>query len=428
MARNKVYNYEPVFKKTTLTNGVRIVTESHPGFRSTSVGLFVDLGTRDESKNMIGATHFVEHMVFKGTAKRTGLEISESLEMVGGDLNAFTTREMTCFHAHCLNEDVGLAIDVLCDLVTSANFSEEDFEKERQVIVQEIDMSKDDVEEYIIDTFCEKYFAKHPLSRWITGTEKSLMKITRDQLYKFYKSEYCGSRITLSVAGPIDHDNIVRLSSELLSQLPKGEPADRSFKQKIKPVHLFEKRSSEQIHLLYAVPSSTFTSPHRFEAYVFNAILGGGMTSRLYQKVREHGGLVYSIYSFLQTFVEKGVLFIYAGASQDNYKQVEQIVLSELELMIKEGPTEKEIEDFKRQLKGQILLGADDMENRMNSLGVNEIVFSNYRPVEQVIAEIDAVSLKTMKEYIQAYLKGTKPSRLIMGDLPRVPKGFERIQ
>lgn len=394
-----------------------MVSESHPGFRSTSAGLFVDVGTRDEPENLIGATHFVEHLVFKGTKRRSALEIAESLEIVGGDLNAYTTRELTCFHTHSLKEDLNLSVDILCDLVTEATFDPEEFEKERQVILQEIDMSKDDLEEYILDVFFEKAFKGHPLSRPITGTKESLAPMTRDQLFDYYKKNYCGSRLVLSVAGPVEHDELVEMADKLLGSLPKGEVLDRTVQKEIKPFSHFEPRPSEQVHLLYGLPSTTFVNSDRFDAFVFNALIGGGVTSRLYQKVREKGGLVYSIYSYLQTFVEEGVLLIYAGASEKTYKEVAGLIEEELKKVSLQAPKKEEVEAFKKQIKGQILLGADDMENRMNSIGVNEYVFGKYRPVEQVIKEIDQVSVDSVMKYIERYVKDKEASLLMMGSL-----------
>ncbi len=419
MDSKRVYNYEPNFQKTTLPNGVRVVSESHPGFRATSAGLFVDLGTRDEPEHLIGATHFVEHLVFKGTKKRTALEIAESLEIVGGDLNAYTTRELTCFHSHSLKEDLNISIDVLCDLVTNATFDAEEFEKERQVILQEIDMSKDDLEEYIMDVFLEKAFKDHPLGRLITGTKKSLKAISRDDLFDYYKKNYCGSRLVLAAAGSVNHEELVELAEKALGGLPKGKELKRKGKENIKPFFHFKHRPSEQVHLLYGLPSTTFVNDDRFDAYIFNALIGGGVTSRLYQKVREKGGLVYSIYSYLQTFVEHGMIFIYAGASEKTYKEVAKLVREELERLSVEPPTIQEIEAFKKQIKGQILLGADDMENRMNSIGINEYVFGSYRPIEEVIQEIDQVSVESVCRYIEKYVKNQKPSLLIMGDLDK---------
>lgn len=414
----RVYNYEPSFKKTTLDNGVRVVTEAHPGFRSTSVGLFVDLGTRDEPENLVGATHFVEHLVFKGTEKRSAFEIAESLELVGGDLNAYTTRELTCFHAHSLKEDLPLSVDILCDLVTNALFDPEEFERERQVILQEIDMSKDDLEEFILDRYFEKAFAGHPLSRWITGTKTTLMGIDRDALFDYYKKNYCGSRIVLAAAGSVDHDEIVEVAQKALGSLPKGEPMNRQGRPTIETFTHFEPRNSEQVHLLYGLPSAPFVDKERFDAFIFNNIIGGGVTSRLYQKVREKGGLVYSIYSYLQTMVEHGLLLIYAGASEATHMEVAQLIQNELKEIGSKPPSEEEVESFKRQLKGQILLGADDMENRMNSIGVNEHVFGEYRPVEMIIDEISQVNAVSVDAYIQKYVRNQKLSLLMMGDLP----------
>ncbi len=413
----KAYTYKPIFQKTTLPNGVRVVTESHPFTRAVSVGVFVEMGTRHEVPRKAGLCHFLEHLVFKGTRKRNAYELAAVLEAVGGDLNAYTTREYTCFHATSLKEHLDLSLDVLSDLVTNATLSAEDFKKEREVIIQEIQMSKDQLDEYIMDVYLEKVFEGQTLATPILGTEETLNGLKRKDILDFYEAMFRGPRVIVSVAGPVEHEHVVELIEKRLGKLPKRMTNLKQKTPRIKRIQEFIERPSEQVHLLVGLPSCSYMSKDRFESFVVNDLLGGGVTSRLYQKIREDKGLVYTVYSFLQSFVDTGVLLIYAGTGDKNALQVLKIIKAELEKFAKKGITAGELAMFKTQVKGQILLGAEDMENRMNSLGINEMVFANYKPIDEVIDEIDKVTVKSVKNYVDKYLDTAQVSLMVMGDL-----------
>jgi len=416
----KAYSYKPIFNKTTLTNGVRVVTESHPFTRAVSVGVFVEIGTRDEAQSKAGLTHFLEHLVFKGTRRRSSYELAKALDAVGGELNAYTTKEYTCFHATSLKEHLPLGLDVVMDLVTSASLAVDDFKKEREVILQEIQMSKDSVEEYILDVYLEKVFAGHALATPILGTEETLMRLKRQDLVDHYKSYFRGPRVTVSVAGPIEHDQVVEMVERSLGKLAGKDKLTKRRAPRIKQVTEFIPRPSEQVHLLVGFPSCSYKSKHRFESYVVNDLLGGGVTSRFYQKVREDKGLAYSVYSFLQSFVDTGLFLTYAGTSQDNAATVLTTIRDELERFLKVGVKAPDLAMFKTQVKGQILLGAEDMENRMNSLGVNEMVFQSYKPVDAIIDEIEKVSLASVRDYVRKYFDLDRVSLMVMGDMQPV--------
>ncbi|MBX3022382.1 MAG: insulinase family protein [Bdellovibrionales bacterium] len=414
----KAYSYQPIFQKTVLKNGVRVVTENHPFTRAVSAGIFVETGTRDEAPKKAGLTHFVEHMVFKGTRKRSSFDLAKVLDAVGGDLNAYTTREYTCFHATSLKEHLELGLDVLTDLATGATLTGEDFRTEREVIVQEIQMSKDNLEEYILDAYLEKTFEGQDLGTPILGTEETLAALKRADLHEHYATMFRGENLIVSVSGPVEHDQVVKMVERTLGKLPKRAKGKASKKPRVKRVQEFIERPSEQVHLLVGLPSCSYKSNHRFESFVVNDLLGGGVTSRFYQSVREDKGLVYTVYSFLQSFKDSGLFLTYAGASSKNAIQVLKAMKRELEkIRDKKGIREKELAMFKTQVKGQILLGAEDMENRMNSLGINEMIFHEYRPVDQVIAEIDEVSLRSISDYMQKYFDKQPVSLMVMGDL-----------
>jgi predicted Zn-dependent peptidase len=412
-----VYNYVPIFKKSALANGVRVVTESHPYARGVAVGIFVDFGSRDETSKNAGITHFVEHLVFKGTKNLSAFEIAKSMEAVGGDLNAYTTRETTCFHATCLKEHFPLALSVLSDLIAGARVSPRDFDRERRVIQQEIDMSKESPEEYGGDLFFEKVFGDHPLGAPIVGTSESLDLMRRRDVLSFYRGHYTGQRLVVSVAGPIDHEDVVEQVERAFRGIKRGRKSSQRTRPRYRSFVHFQNRPSEQVHLLVGLPSSSYKDPMRFDSYIVNALLGGGMTSRLYQRVREKRALVYSVYSYLQSFVDTGRWMIYAGASPKNSGAVLEIIMEESEKLSKKPPGKNEIEMYRTQLEGQILLGSEDMENRMNSLGVNELVFGEYRSVETVIDEIHAVSQTSVRDYLDKYFASGKFSFVGVGDL-----------
>jgi predicted Zn-dependent peptidase len=416
----KAYSYKPIYQKTVLDNGVRVVTESHPFTRAVSVGIFVDVGTRDENPKKAGMTHFLEHLVFKGTRKRNALELAKVLEAVGGDLNAYTSREYTCFHATSLKEHLSLSLDVVTDLVTSASLANDDFLKEREVILQEIDMSKDTLDEYILDVYLEKAFEGHPLATSILGTPETLGALKRSDVVEHYRSGFRGPRIVVSVAGPMEHDQVLKYVAKSLGKLEKRTKAFPRKAPRVKHVQEFIHRPSEQVHLMVGWPSCSYKSPARFDSYVISELLGGGVTSRFYQKIREDKGLVYSVYSFLQSFIDSGLFLVYAGTSEKNSLKVLKAIRSEFEKFMDKGIKDSELEMFKTQLKGQILLGAEDMENRMNSLGVNELVFGVYRPVDDVIHQIDEVNRKSVGEYIERYFNKNDVSLMVMGDLEPV--------
>lgn len=411
------------FRKTKLDSGVTLVTESHPYQQSVSVGFFENTGSRDESHKLMGISHFLEHMVFKGTKTRSTYEIAKSLEAVGGDLNAYTTKEYTCYHALALKEHLPLCLDVLTDLTENALLLSSDVKNERKVIEQEIDMSKENVEEYIFDFFYELAYAKHSLGCPILGTKKSLKSLGSRELKDYYQSRYGGKNQVISVAGAIDHDEIVKLFNTTGKHKKTKKVVRVDSKRKApkwKAFREFEHRDSEQVHILAGFPSCSFIDEHRFDSYIVDALLGGGMTSRLYQKIREDKGLSYSVYSSVQSFVDSGMMTVYVGTSADTAEQALKIVRREIEKLGKEGVSASLVKFFKTQVKGNILLGSDDMENRMNSLGINEMIFGRYRPVKEIIEEIDRVSVESVNRFIEKYLTWDQSSLLVMG--PCEPK------
>jgi predicted Zn-dependent peptidase len=411
------------FQKTVLPNGIRVLTEKHATSRAASCGIWVNRGTRDESPEEQGLAHFLEHLVFKRTENRNAYEISRDMEAVGGELNAFTSREYTCFVTHSLKEHVGLSLDVLSDLVCRPKFAATDIKKEKQVVVQEIHMSEDQLEDNIFDRYFEKVFAGSPLGKPILGTVDSINGMSRQKVVGFHGRQYTSANTLVSVAGNVEHDEVVSLVKKYL-KMPAANPMAARAARLAPEISAFRevvKKPSEQVHILMGFPAADFRAPLRFEAYIVNTILGGGMTSRLYQTVRENSGLVYTIHSQLVTFTDTGVNLVYAGTEPKNAPEVVELTLKEIKKLRKKGMTKAELEFFKTQVLGQILLGADDIESRMNSLGVNEMVFGKYRSVDDVMNDVKGVTIDSVHEYIEKYVDLDRLGMFLMGAVPEAP-------
>lgn len=410
------------FKKTILPNGVRVLTEAHPLSRAVSCGIMVTGGTRDERPDEGGLAHFVEHLVFKRTKKRTAYEVARDMEAVGGDLNAYTSRESTIYVTHALKDELALSIDVLADLVCNPLFDAGDIRKEKQVVIQEIRMAEDQLEDCIFDHYFERVYRDSSIGRPILGTIESISGMKREKIVDFHRRLYIPENLIVSVAGNVEHDEVVDLVYKYLklkngrssAKANDGTPAIHAFRDVIK-------RPSEQAHILVGLPSADFRSRYKVESYIVNALLGGGMTSRLYQTVREERGLVYSIYSQLMTGRDTGLNLVYASAEPKKAPDVLELVLKEMRRIKKDGLKKSELEFFKRQVRGQIVLGADDIESRMNALAVNEMVLGRYRSVDDIIRDVENVSWDSVHEYLEETFDLDKLGILLMGALPEAP-------
>lgn len=425
--RSAVDSLEPVFRKTVLPDGIRVLTEKHAINRAVACGIWIDKGTRDESPHEAGLAHFVEHMVFKRTRRRTAYQISRDMEAVGADLNAFTSREYTCFVSQSLKEDLALSLDVLSDLVRRPSFESSDIRKEKQVVLQEIHMAEDQLEDFVFDKFFQMVYADSPLGRPILGTVSSIKGMKRQTILDFHARLYTNRNLIVTVAGNVEHDEALRLVLKHLKPFPSRAARTVSAvdsERSCPEITVFReviRRPSEQVHILVGLPASDFRDRLRFAGLVVNTLLGGGMTSRLYQNIREDRGLAYTIYSQLTTFTDSGLNLIYAGTEPKKVPDVLDQTLKELKRLRKGGVKRKDLEFFKKQVKGQILLGADDIENRMNSIGINEMVFGRYRSVDEITREVEKVSLDHVHEYIETYVDLERTSILLMGPLPEAP-------
>jgi predicted Zn-dependent peptidase len=386
-----------VVKRTVLPGGLRVVTEQVPGVRSASVGIWVGVGSRDEQRSVAGAAHYLEHLLFKGTAKRSAVQIAEEIDAVGGELNAFTAKEHTCYYAHVLDSDLPLAMDLVCDVVFDALLAERDMETERSVVLEEIAMRDDDPEDLLHDTFCEALLAEHPLGRPVLGTEESISTMSRSALHGFYKRRYALPRMVLAAAGNVSHGEVLRHARRLLRDrlVGDGRPgAPRTGSARIaKPRGLaLHTDDTEQAHLMLGVRALPRHDERRWVLSVLNAALGGGMSSRLFQEVRERRGLAYQVYSSVASYADTGHLSVYAGCQPDRLGDVAGVVHEVLGQVVREGMSDAEVARGKGQLRGNLVLGLEDTSSRMSRIGKGELSYGEYLTIEQTLEKIESVT------------------------------------
>jgi len=387
-------------RRTVLPGGLRVITEQVAGARSASIGVWVDVGSRDETASLHGCSHFLEHLLFKGTAERTALDISVALDAVGGEFNAFTAKEYTCFHARVLDEDLPLAIDVLGDMMTSSTITREDVEAERDVILDEIAMHDDDPDDVVHNLFAEQAYAGSRLARPIAGTEQSIAAMSRDQIWRFYKRHYSAPHLVVAMAGSLDHATAVRAVRRAFSRngflddaSAAPAPARTGRPRRAVSGTATTRRAFEQVNLVLGVNGLQRSDERRFALGALNTALGGGTSSRLFQEVREKRGLAYSVFSFASHHADCGLVGVSVGCLPAKQDEVLAVVRAELARVAADGITAEELARGKGQLRGGLVLGLEDTGSRMSRLGKNELVGEELLAVDEVLARIDAVTL-----------------------------------
>ena len=386
-----------VVKRTVLPGGLRVITEQVPGVRSASVGIWVAVGSRDEKPAVAGAAHYLEHLLFKGTAKRTAVEIAEEIDAVGGELNAFTAKEHTCYYAHVLDEDLPLAMDLVCDVVFDALLAESDVETERGVVLEEIAMRDDDPEDLLHDAFCGALLGDHPLGRPVLGTEQSITAMSRTALHGFYRRRYTMPSMVLAAAGNITHAEVLRLARKYLRNRlgGNGSPvAPRAGRARV-PVSaklVVHPDDTEQAHMMLGVRAPHRHDERRWVLGVLNTVLGGGMSSRLFQEVRERRGLAYQVYSSVASYADTGHLSVYTGCQPDNLGEVARVVHEVLSDVASNGVSAAEVARAQGQLRGSLVLGLEDTSSRMSRIGKAELAYTDYLTVQQTLDKIHSVT------------------------------------
>ena len=392
-------------RRTVLPGGLRVITESMPGVRSATVGAWVGVGSRDEAPTLSGASHFLEHLLFKGTPTRSAMDISIALDSVGGEFNAFTAKEYTCFHARVLDEDLPLAVDVLGDMVTSSLITSEDVEAEREVILDEIAMHDDDPDDVVHNLFAEHAWGGTPVGRPIAGTAESIRTLSRTQITRYYRSRYRPENMVVAVAGNVDHASVVRLvrkafgrANFLSDTTTRPAPVRRSERiRRTTPGRVSLTRAFEQVNVVLGVNGLVRTDERRYALGVLNAVVGGGTSSRLFQEVREHRGLAYSVYSFAAHYSDAGMFGVAVGCLPSKLDEVLSVVRDELAKVAHEGITADELDRGKGQLRGGLVLGLEDSGSRMSRIAKAELLYDELPSLDEVVKRIDAVTVEDVQ-------------------------------
>lgn len=384
-------------RRTLLPGGLRVVTEHVPGVRSAAVGVWVGVGSRDEQASVAGAAHFLEHLLFKATPTRTALDIAELVDGVGGELNAFTAKEHTCFYAHVLDDDLSLAVDLVADVVLRGRCRSADVDVERQVVLEEIAMRDDDPEDLLGDAFLTALYGDHPIGRPIIGSVESIEAMTRTQLHSFHVRRYTPDRMVVAVAGNVDHDHTVELvrrafAGHLDPATTAAPRREGSLRLRTAPTLSITDRDGEQAHLAVGVRSFGRHDSRRWALSVLNAAVGGGLSSRLFQEIREQRGLAYSVYSGVDTFADTGAFSVYAGCQPENLGEVAALVREVLTDVADNGVTEAECARAKGSLRGALVLGLEDTGARMNRIGRSELSYGTHWSVTETLERISSVS------------------------------------
>ena len=419
-------------KRTVHSSGLRIVTEEVPSVRSAAVGIWVNVGSRDEAPATAGASHFLEHLLFKGTKSRTALEISSSIESVGGEMNAFTSKEYTCFYARVIDTDLPMAIDVVSDLITSSIVTALDVDAERKVVLEEIAMRDDDPSDLVHDLFSDTYYGDTQIGRPILGTIDSINKMSRNTVFNYYKKKYQPSDLVVAVAGNIKHKRVVAMVEEALSKdnfldvigIPNIRPNTPIKKGPQTPVGLMY-RKTEQAHMLYGMEGVPRADDRRFAMGVLSAALGGGMSSRLFQEIREKRGLAYSVYAYSQQFAGTGTIGFYAGCNPTKAIEVVEIIREVLSDVADNGMTHEEIERAKGAVRGSLVLSQEDSGSRMSRIGKNEIVYGQVMDFDDILKAISRVSAEDIRQIASEYLTKT-PTLALVGPFKN-PAKFEKV-
>jgi len=412
-------------ERAELPNGLVVVTEKMPHVRSVSVGVWLGTGSRGESPECNGIAHFIEHMVFKGTERHTAEEIAQSVDSVGGMLDAFTAKEMTCFNAKVLDEHLPIAFDMLSDLVLRPRFDEDDIAKEKQVVLEEIKMDEDNPEYLIHELFTQNFWRGHPLGRPILGTPETVSQFSRDALLQCFRSWYAPNNIVITAAGNLEHSRLVDLVSREFGGVSRaGASAAQTTPRTHAAVEQRHKSELEQVHIVLGVPSYPLAHERRYAASLLNIILGGGMSSRLFQNIRERQGLAYAIGSDLSPYTDSGVLSVYAGTSRESAAQLIQSVVEEFRRIRQEPVSAEELRRAKDHLKGSMMLSLESTSARMSNLARQAMYFNRFVSLDEMLASIEIVTREEVLTIARDFFEPGQIALTVLGNLT----GFEAVQ
>ncbi|MEN6464351.1 MAG: pitrilysin family protein [Syntrophaceae bacterium] len=407
-------------RKTVLDNGIRIISEEITYVRSVSIGAWVGCGSRYEKASINGAAHFIEHMLFKGTKTRSALDIASEIDSVGGILNAYTGKEVTSYYVKIPDYHLPLAIDLLADILNNSLFDPEELEKERSVILQEINMVEDTPDDYIHDFFSDIFWKNHPLGFPVLGTRETVGNLGRDSLLDFFAGNYTGDNLLIAAAGNMKHDDLVNLVRREFAKNGKKIRRKAGKIPEVKTSSSVMEKDLEQVHAIIGAPAPQYASELRYPGFILNAVLGGSMSSRLFQEIREKRGLAYAIHSYMVSFHDTGMLGIYFGADGERLEEISELTFIELQRIKTELLTEKELRSVKEQIKGNFLLSMESTDNRMMKLAKNEIYFHRNIPAEETVEGIEAVSADDVRKLAEDMFS---PKHVCFAAIGNVPCG-----
>jgi predicted Zn-dependent peptidase len=400
-----------------LPNGVRVLSERLPDLPSVTVGIWVENGSRYERDEQAGISHFLEHLFFKGTERRTAAAIAEEIDAVGGVLNAFTGKEYTCYYAKVLRDHLPLALDLLADIFTQSLFASDEIDRERTVVIQEISEVEDRPDDYVHELFNLAFWPGHPLSRPIAGSAATVSGFQRDDFLRFLDARYRPDRILIAAAGDVVHDDLVAVAARHFGSLAGAAPALDGGPPHPRPGVSVHEKTLEQVHLCLGTPGIPQTDRDRYAAHVLNLALGGGMSSRLFQEIRERRGKAYTVYSFLASYLDAGYTGVYVGTSPDWVPEVVEVIRAELARVTREGLTATELTRVRNQMKGNILLGLETSDSRMTRIAKNAIYFGRDVTLDEVAAAVDAVTNDDILRVCQRLFQPGTLALTVLGDL-----------
>jgi predicted Zn-dependent peptidase len=421
-------NNERNIRRTVLPNGLIVLTERMDHLRSVAMGVWIKSGSRCEPAEINGISHFVEHMLFKGTRSRSAQAIAREMDSIGGNLDAFTGKETICFNVKSLADHVPIALDILSDLVLNPVFAASDIERERGVILEEIKIDEDNPDVLVHELFTQSFWKDHPLGWPILGTTRTVARLDQDKLFNYHNDRFHAGNMIFSAAGNLDHDKFTESISSRFSNFTSGTALNElAAPEASARIVLRNKKSLEQVQICLGVPAPPITDENRYATLILNTILGGGMSSRLFQTIREERGLAYSIYSDLSPYRDTGTLCVYAGTSSANALQVVDLILAEFTRLKQEPLAEEELKRAKDQVRGNILLGLESSNARMANLARQEMYFKHFYSVDEVIARIDLVQAAQVQAMAQRLFVSDHIAVTLLGRLDGIKLDRDRL-
>lgn len=425
MNRQRVESPSGVFEKTTLSNGIRVISERFPAVRSISLGIWIDVGSRHEPDKLSGVSHFIEHMVFKGTKRRSARELASSLESIGGSLNAFTTREHTCYTARVTDEYLSEAIDVLADMTCHATMKQSDMVKEKQVISEEIKESIDNPSDFIHDLFQMTYWGDHPLGRPIMGTQKTIGALKRGDMLKFVTDHYRTGGVVVAAAGAVSHRELVKLVEKKFRFTRGDAPEAKPLTEPTGVRSIIQNDENRQTHFCMGYPGISYDTADRMTALVLSTYLGGGMSSVLFHRIRETSGLAYTVFTFTDFYRDGGLFGVYLGTDKKNLRRAFDIIRLEIGRLKKTRIAQSEIEKIKAQIRGQIILSMESSSNRMNRIARFELMMGRYQTYKESLREVERVTPARVCDLANRMFDNSRLAITVLG--PSEPNTFSDI-